>query len=91
MISHDKITLFGHRRITAFCQLPDDYRGLGVLLRPDKSRHPLFALIHIISEICINFIFNKFSTNLLLDDISLHFLKNKLIKKFALLVVRSEF
>jgi hypothetical protein len=57
MISHNKVTLFGHRRITAFCQLLGDYRGLGVLLRLDKSRHPLFALIHIISEICFYYFY----------------------------------
>src|SRR5690606_27212692 len=38
---------FGHRRITAVSQLPDDFRGVCVLLRPNKPRHPPCALIHI--------------------------------------------
>ena len=47
MISHGEITLFGHRRIITFTQLPVDFRGVSVLLRPDKPRHPLSALIYI--------------------------------------------
>lgn len=51
MISHDRITPFGNRRIIALGQLLGDYRGLSVLHRLDKPRHPLFALSYIISEI----------------------------------------
>ena len=51
MISHDRVIPFGHRRIIAFGQLLGDFRGLSVLLRLDKPRHSLSALIHKFSEI----------------------------------------
>ena len=46
-ISDNWISPFGNRRITAGTQLPDDYRGVNVLLRPNKPRHPPFALVYI--------------------------------------------
>jgi len=30
---------------SAFTRLPDDFRGVNVLLRPNKPRHPLSALV----------------------------------------------
>lgn len=56
MISHDVISQFGHLWITAFCQLPRDFRGLSVLRRLDKPRHPLFALSHINNKINFSFL-----------------------------------
>ena len=53
-ITTTEVTLFGHRRITAFWELLDDFRALDVLLRPNKPRHPLSALIHIILRLRIN-------------------------------------
>ena len=40
------VSPFGHRRIIAFWELPDDFRTLGVLLRSNKPRHPPSALIY---------------------------------------------
>lgn len=42
------ISPFGNRRIIAFWELPDDYRALSVLRRPNKPRHPLSALNYMI-------------------------------------------
>jgi len=48
MLSHSVIAQFGHGWIITFSQLPNHFRGVSVLHRPDKPRHPLSALIHII-------------------------------------------
>jgi hypothetical protein len=47
LVSQDEVSLFGHRRIITFTQLPGDFRGARVLHRPNKPRHPLCALIYI--------------------------------------------
>lgn len=56
------VSPFGHRRITAFWELPDDFRALGVLLRSNKPRHPPSALSYKI------YIIEMFSYSVILSN-----------------------